>query len=434
MRSSLAQRLKKRLVLCVSGWATLGRLHCLELLAAPSILDMEVSASTFARRLDQALRLERFLGDYYFGKPTAVTWPTKYNPVETGVLHDGIIDRDELAESIGQLELELSNTVSDLLSDLKDQILTRPASCLVSELASDLPFPSARCPKRLLQPTLEPIGKENVPLKVLSGPLSVPSDPIFHKSYSLLEFDAPTFGDSPEQTAPYFWTLANREALASQLCSLSAIEYDRLPLEFYWDMAKQSWDEARHANYFLRTSISLANELRERSGFDSTIPWLELDQFWSTGRGLPIPREGNLYESMLNADLVERLILMNYRTETPAIARKSERINSRFCQVRPEVADAYEIDKFDETSHAIIGKRWLDRLLPAAEQRATRIDETDLLRNVLLLTSFCHHGSMSMTELLGRYTSRKATRGRKAGNATTMNHCSISESAQRIPH
>jgi hypothetical protein len=215
-------------------------------------------------------------------------------------------------------------------------------------------------------------------------------------------------GFNSSETVPYFWHLANREALASPLCALSAVEYDNLPLQFYWDMAKQASDEARHAQYFLQTSLTLLPDLRGDVSLHAGCAWLSLAEFWSTGRGLPIPREGNLYESMLNADLIERLILMNYRTEMPAVGRITARIKSRFCQSHPQIADAYEFDRIDEASHGVIGKRWLERLLPNEDERLARLEESDLLRNVLILTSFCHHGGESMANLMRTYTSSQS--------------------------
>jgi hypothetical protein len=46
---------------------------------------------------------------------------------------------------------------------------------------------------------------------------------------------------------------------------------------------------------------------------------LQATSFFKTGSGLPIPSEGNFYEVMWRADLVERLILMQIQTETPAV-------------------------------------------------------------------------------------------------------------------
>jgi uncharacterized ferritin-like protein (DUF455 family) len=190
------------------------------------------------------------------------------------------------------------------------------------------------------------------------------------------------------------------------LCALSAVEYDGLPNQFYWDMGKQAWDEARHAMFFLHSSLSLIGEISSiGSELSDSAPWLVLDHFRATGRGLPIPFEGNLYESMLNADLVERLVLMNIRTEAPAVGRKLQRIRSSFCQTHGPIAEGYEFDRFDETSHAAIGKRWLEFLLPDENERKGRMEEADLLRNVYLLTSFSHHGGGTMTELLSKYTS-----------------------------
>src|SRR5205085_6798080 len=130
---------------------------------------------------------------------------------------------------------------------------------------------------------------------------------------------APEFGESIEENIPYFWIMAARETLASQMCALSAVEYDGLPLAFYSDMAKQCWDEARHSLSF----VLLAQKLTELKQIGP-----ERGGGQSEHEGFPIPKEGNFYEAMLNADLAQRLVLMNQRTEAPAIPSITKRLGS----------------------------------------------------------------------------------------------------------
>jgi hypothetical protein len=79
---------------------------------------------------------------------------------------------------------------------------------------------------------------------------------------------APEFSERLQDAVPYFWTLAIREAMACDSCALSGIEYDNLPLEFYRDIAKQAWDEAIHAEMFLRLSVELMPEVINNERMD----------------------------------------------------------------------------------------------------------------------------------------------------------------------
>jgi hypothetical protein len=54
-----------------------------------------------------------------------------------------------------------------------------------------------------------------------------------------------------------------------------------------------------------------------------------------TGVGLPIPRELNLYETILNCSLEERLILFQIQTEAPGASRKKENLRSELCRLYP---------------------------------------------------------------------------------------------------
>jgi hypothetical protein len=406
MPLSLAQNLQAGLHAILKGLTTLGRLRALELLAAPGISEMENSARSFANTMDVSLRIETFLVEFYQSRPTPVHWSRHDSPIHSGVLKDRAIQARDLQAKLVTLSRKIGGRATTLLSHVQSATLAAPALPLLKEILAGLPFAT---PNGEDDPLEEDDCIDTKPHKELEGPLSTATDPIFTKAYSLRDFDAPHFGDDQNETIPYFWTLANREALASQLCALSAVEYGGLPTKFYWDMGKQSWDEARHAQYFLETALKLIPWIDEvRQGTEKAHPWLSLNEFRSTGWGLPIPHEGNLYESMLNADLVERLVLMNYRTEAPAVGRIAKRIKSAFCHIHQDVAEGYEFDKIDERSHAIIGKRWLEYLIPDASDRQSRIEDSDLLRNILVLTSFSHHGGGTMSDLLAVYTAQSS--------------------------
>jgi len=181
-------------------------------------------------------------------------------------------------------------------------------------------------------------------------------------------------------------------------------EYDGLPLAFYRDMAKQTWDEVRHAVYCLDTALMLLPQLEVELPYDHPTR-AAVRRFRETGTGLPVPLERNLYEAIANASLVERLVLMHHDTETPGIRTLKEHIGSQFCQVHSDIADGLAIFRRDEISHSRIGNVWFHHLVPDLEKRNTIIANTRLLRGVLLLTSFAHHGGDGFGYLMESYSS-----------------------------
>jgi len=179
------------------------------------------------------------------------------------------------------------------------------------------------------------------------------------------------------------------------MCALSAIEYDGLPLPFYVDMAKQCWDEARHSLAFLELARKLRADHDSATQHGAGVG----GELFNSEEAFVVPSEGNFYESMLNADLVQRLVLMNQRSEAPAIPLIAKRLASAFCQAHETVAEFYEFDRVDETSHAGIGIRWLRYLVPDEATRNGLTEEADLLRGILILTTFAHHGGGELTDL-----------------------------------
>lgn len=232
--------------------------------------------------------------------------------------------------------------------------------------------------------------------RTLYGPRKTSFDPAFVPTYSVLDEPSPQFGDTLIETVPYFWTLALREANAADICALSAIEYDGLPPEFYRDFAKQSWDETRHSVMFFNLAVDLIPDLKKDVGTKYRFAQ-EIDQFLQFGKGLPVPREGGLYEAIWNSDLDERLVLMQIRTEGPAVEKCKRRQIQSLSNSYPAIRAAYQIDEIDETAHAAIGWRWLRHLCPTEESRREAIERTDLLRGFLLATSISAHGTETIS-------------------------------------
>jgi len=346
--------------------------------------------------LDAASQLEDFGDRYYHGRRELVSWPLSVQHDRDGLIVNGEVDLSALAVVTAKTATTTRMTLENLWVLGKESLLARPLIELLRRIELGLPpIPAGESTCYDLT-----FGQCNCPLKVFRGPTTVHLGPHFTPAYSIEDKRPPEFGESIEQNIAYFWVMSARETLASQMCALSAVEYDGLPLAFYWDMAKQCWDEARHSMYFvyLAKTLSAENQSAEHSRSSVSDALFEAE-----GEGFPVPREGNFYEAMLNADLVQRLVLMNQRSEAPAIPMITRRLTSNFCRQYPSVAEFYEFDQTDETSHAAIGNRWLHHLVPDVSDRNELTEEADLLRGVLMLTAFAHHGGGSLVELTERF-------------------------------
>jgi hypothetical protein len=269
------------------------------------------------------------------------------------------------------------------------------------------------------KPSLPHDSREE-PRKVLEGPQDQVLDKRYRRDVSARTFQA-FFIDDPHQVIRYFWFLSSLECGASDIASLNLAEYDLMPFEFYWDSAKQVYDEARHAQTYFDLSISLFHRV------SSSLPkksetFQIMKNFLKSGIGLPINAEGNHYPLVHSASLVERLVLMNIMTETPAVGRHRENLRSNLAATYPEVATVIETDLYDEMFHAILGKKWLEYLFPDSVQREDAIKDAALLRGFLFTLSLAEAAQKDPVELLNeaisskqrsranRYTSSKSKR------------------------
>jgi hypothetical protein len=355
-------------------------------------------ASQIVSFIEGAIELESFLDRYYRIRPTAVSWSTELHPEAAGILSDGKLDNYRLTTEIEALIDATLHATSQMAEAVASVPLFAPEAALLARVTERLPRLNASHEPRVLSKCLQTTTLRTA-TKVLDGPSEVYLDPVFTPAYSLLDKSAPGFSDSIVEVVPYFWTLSIRESMAAELCALSIAEYDGLPLAFYRDMAKQAWDEMRHACYCLETAIALLPELE--SALDEGDPLLtSMRLFKEHGKGLPVPHERNLYQFAVNATLIERLVILHHETETPAIPVLKQKLNSEFCRNHPNVASGLELFMRDEVSHSRIGNTWFRHLLPNAVEREEAIENARLLRNLLLLTSFAHYQGNTLSRML----------------------------------
>lgn len=241
-----------------------------------------------------------------------------------------------------------------------------------------------------------------VPRKMLEGPKQQALDRRYRRDISALDYQA-SFIDDPHLIIRYFWCLSSRECVAADLAALNIAEYDMMPLEFYWDSAKQAYDEARHAQSYFDLSISLYPRVAQSLPKDSEIRGI-MDEFLELGTGLPIPAEGNHYPAICDASLVERLVLMNIMTETPAVGRKRDHLRSHLAAKYSDIGMVIEVDLYDEMFHAVLGKKWLEYMYPDKPTRDAALLDAMLLRGFLLSLSVAEGGKRDPIEFLREAT------------------------------
>lgn len=382
---------------------TLGRYWLLAALSAPAYDQKLAAAEAASRLIDRALELQQFAWRQYHMTRRRVSWSAPDRPDTHGILVDGEIQRPVLVNEIRSLAAAIAAHCRNSVAGWTAVPALSPAcraildtQRLIEELHSDLGGAGHELPP------VRHGGRRPEAHRALAGPIRTPIDPAFDRQYSSLRHRAPSYSDDLRDALPYYWTLSTREAMASDSCALSAIEYDGLPLEFYRDMAKQCWDEARHAVLFKAFCREAAPLLLAELPVDDPLARI-LEVFLASGGGLPIPAEGNFYEVMWRADLVERLILMQIETETPAVRTLAQRARGALCARLPSFKSLVEIDRNDEISHARIGHNWFRYLVPAEADRRDRRELTALLRGVLFASVLARSEGVEVSDIIATF-------------------------------
>ncbi|MCW2949666.1 MAG: hypothetical protein JWN41_679 [Thermoleophilia bacterium] len=151
---------------------------------------------------------------------------------------------------------------------------------------------------------------------------------------------------SPEEQQHFFHGLMDAELCAAELMARNSHEYPDMPWDFHVDMARQTWDELRHARVH---EVLMASELGCRWG-DFEIGF-------------------NYFKSIYAYDLTDRLLLFNGTSEQKAMWRHSHRRQVLLDLGQANVAKVFDYLLADEVPHVHNGVRWGTHLLggdPAA--------------------------------------------------------------------
>jgi hypothetical protein len=148
----------------------------------------------------------------------------------------------------------------------------------------------------------------------------------------------------PEEQRHFFHGLMDAELTAAELMARNSHEYPEMPWDFHVDMARQIWDEVRHARVH---HVLMPTELGCRWG--------------------DYPVTFSYFRSIYAHDLLGRLALFNSTSEQRAMWRHSRRREALTERGQEKVAMVFDYLLADEVPHVHNGVRWGTHLLGGDE-------------------------------------------------------------------
>jgi len=148
-----------------------------------------------------------------------------------------------------------------------------------------------------------------------------------------------------EEQRHFFHGLMDAELSAAELMARNSHEYPDMPWDFHVDMARQTWDEVRHAK---------VHDLLMKE---------ELGCAWGD-----YPVGFSYFKSIYTYDLLGRLCLFNGTSEQKAMWRHSHRRKTLMELGQERVALVFDYLLADEVPHVHNGVRWGAHLLGGSEK------------------------------------------------------------------
>jgi uncharacterized ferritin-like protein (DUF455 family) len=138
-----------------------------------------------------------------------------------------------------------------------------------------------------------------------------------------------------EEQRHFFHALMDAEICAAELMARNSHEHPEMPWDFHVDMARQTWDEMRHAK------------------LHSLLMPKELDCRWGD-----YPLGFSYFRSVYAHDLLGRLALFNSTSEQKAMWRHSHRRKVLVERGQEQIAQVFDYLLADEVPHVHNGTRW----------------------------------------------------------------------------
>ena len=202
-------------------------------------------------------------------------------------------------------------------------------------LAIDLKAP--RRELRLLEPLTEPARDEFVEV-------TAEGDPFLSAELYVNDPDENHVPIEREEQRHFFHGLMDAELCAAELMARNSHEHPEMPWDFHVDMARQTWDEVRHARVH---EILMPTELGCEWG--------------------DYPVGFGYFRSIYERDLLDRLALFNSTSEQKAMWRHSHRRKILVERGQETIAKVFDYLLADEVPHVHNGVRWGSYLMEGDE-------------------------------------------------------------------
>jgi hypothetical protein len=206
----------------------------------------------------------------------------------------------------------------------------------IGALAIDLKAP--RRELRALEPLTEPARDEFVEV-------TAEGDPFLSAELYVNDPDENHVPIEREEQRHFFHGLMDAELCAAELMARNSHEHPEMPWDFHVDMARQTWDEVRHARVH---GILMPTELGCRWG--------------------DYPVGFGYFRSIYERDLLDRLALFNSTSEQKAMWRHSHRRKILVERGQETIAKVFDYLLADEVPHVHNGVRWGSYLMEGDER------------------------------------------------------------------
>lgn len=193
---------------------------------------------------------------------------------------------------------------------------------------------------------------QNFPLKMMDIYGTTPEFPARPEGMTLVKF--PFVGDLPveqlfanleEKKKMLHFLIMDIELNIMEVCSENIIKYPDMPVEFKYDMARQIWDESRHAQFLIQRYEELGGRLGDYPV--SHIAW-KADQ--------------------KGQDLMEKLIIQQIIGEGNGMDAAQVTMRALRETGDTRTAELINFQNADEALHCGIGNKWVLRLLGDDEE------------------------------------------------------------------
>jgi Protein of unknown function (DUF455) len=181
---------------------------------------------------------------------------------------------------------------------------------------------------RVMPPLVEPARDEFVEV-------TAEGDPFLARELYVNDPDENHVPVEHEEQRHFFHALMDAELCAAELMARNSHEHPEMPWEFHIDMARQTWDEMRHARLH---SLLMPKELGCRWG--------------------DYPVGFSYFRSVYAHDLLGRLALFNSTSEQKAMWRHSHRRKVLVERGQEQIAQVFDYLLADEVPHVHNGTRW----------------------------------------------------------------------------